>query len=45
MLKDWLSSDVKGVPGPLQEVKEDAFIHGWLMFDPLYGFIMDDSFK
>ena len=40
--KEWKTSDVYTLPSKLKNVSDDSIIHGWMMFDPMEGFIPED---
>lgn len=39
LLKDWKENNVTGIPSALDQLQDNDFVHGWVMFDPLHGFI------
>ena len=39
LLKDWRVNGHFKLSAGLKKIKDDGFIHGWMLFDPLHGFI------
>ena len=43
VLKQWNNADMPNLTPALKKVSDNKFIHGWLMFDPLKGFILEEN--
>ena len=43
VLKQWKHAQMPNLSSAHKKVSENNFIHGWLMFDPLKGFISEEN--